>query len=270
MEAHRINRFAVKEPASIMARTSIHSNATHPEPGIRVLKSFTLIELLVVVAIIAVLVAILLPALSRAREAGRRALCGANLRTLTTAMLMYTDEFGGFFPYNSMGDPDTGSGPDASVYGYRASPRLLMGDNDQANPKADILAAFHCPGSPVGGPLTVAPVWEYYGDSFDEYAMVRNEPFRSVQISYQWDCIINNNWVPLDPARYLSGLSTGTPIIWDMYAGLDYFCPWYRECGYLSHAKEGGNVAYTSGAVIWADAAAWVGSPQGAHPPHHW
>ena len=57
-------------------------------------KGFTLIELLVVIAIIAILMGILMPALNRAREQGRRAACQANLKTLTLAWLMYADENG--------------------------------------------------------------------------------------------------------------------------------------------------------------------------------
>jgi prepilin-type N-terminal cleavage/methylation domain-containing protein/prepilin-type processing-associated H-X9-DG protein len=53
---------------------------------------FTLIELLVVIAIIALLMAILIPALSRAREAGKRAACLSNLRQLNIAWLSYTEE----------------------------------------------------------------------------------------------------------------------------------------------------------------------------------
>ena len=56
-------------------------------------RGFTLIELLVVIAIIAILLAILMPAMSRVKEQGRRSTCLSNLRQLTLGWVMYADEY---------------------------------------------------------------------------------------------------------------------------------------------------------------------------------
>jgi prepilin-type N-terminal cleavage/methylation domain-containing protein len=61
-------------------------------------RGFTLIELLVVVAVIALLIGLLVPALSRAREAGRAVACLSNQRQLFLACRAYADEFRGVGP----------------------------------------------------------------------------------------------------------------------------------------------------------------------------
>lgn len=60
--------------------------------------AFTLVELLVVIGIISVLIAILLPALNKARAAANTVACASNMRQIVTAMLMYASENKGALP----------------------------------------------------------------------------------------------------------------------------------------------------------------------------
>src|ERR1043165_7882788 len=59
----------------------------------RLRRGFTLIELLVVIAIIAILAAILFPVFAQAREAARKTSCLSNLRQISMAAAMYTQDY---------------------------------------------------------------------------------------------------------------------------------------------------------------------------------
>jgi prepilin-type N-terminal cleavage/methylation domain-containing protein/prepilin-type processing-associated H-X9-DG protein len=68
-------------------------------------RGFTLVELLVAIGIIAVLIAILMPALQKARKTAGAIACANNLRQLTAGLFVYANEYDGWLPY----DDDSGN-----------------------------------------------------------------------------------------------------------------------------------------------------------------
>src|SRR6266700_1159803 len=101
-------RPAVNGPSSLLSAAGNVFLDIRAKPRLRrEAGAFTLVELLVVIGIIALLIAILLPTLSGAREQARRLLCMNNQRQLVTAWSMSSLEFKGFMP---LGYPDGGSG----------------------------------------------------------------------------------------------------------------------------------------------------------------
>jgi prepilin-type N-terminal cleavage/methylation domain-containing protein len=105
------------------------------QPGVQ---AFTLVELLVVIAIIGTLVALLLPAVQRARESSRRSNCASNLKQLALAALQYEDRlhrFPGLFepiPSERMASQ--------SAYPNTTWPVILMPDLERAGAAASDLS----------------------------------------------------------------------------------------------------------------------------------
>jgi prepilin-type N-terminal cleavage/methylation domain-containing protein len=101
--------------------------ANSERPGRR-LCGFTLIELLVVIAIIAILAAMLMPALSSAKEAGRRIACLNNLRQVGLAAQMYVNDHQGAYPPRSI----TNSWPNRFYDDYGKNVKVLLCPTDVA------------------------------------------------------------------------------------------------------------------------------------------
>jgi prepilin-type N-terminal cleavage/methylation domain-containing protein len=77
---------------------SVFARAAEPSAAAYGRRAFTLVELLVVVAIVALLAALLLPALARAKESGRTAVCANSARQLALAAMTYSLDFNNRLP----------------------------------------------------------------------------------------------------------------------------------------------------------------------------
>ncbi|MEM9373234.1 MAG: type II secretion system protein [Planctomycetota bacterium] len=101
-------------------------------------KGFTLIELLVTIAVIAVLIGILLPAIAPAWDAARKVACGANLRSIGQALEMYKNDHKDAFPVAKyMPDPFLSGSEDVSF------PQAMA---NYIDPDSE---AYRCPGDKI-------------------------------------------------------------------------------------------------------------------------
>lgn len=124
-------------------------------------KAFTLVELLVVIGIIAVLIGILLPALSKAREQANQVKCMSNLRSIGQGLAQYLDDYNQFYPasYGYVGQM-VQNGVETPAYasqGYIHWSSFIYGHKDQGIQYPQTYystvgwEAFQCPSINNGG-----------------------------------------------------------------------------------------------------------------------
>jgi prepilin-type processing-associated H-X9-DG protein len=176
--------------------------------------------------VIAVLIAILLPALGKAREQSRRTACLANLRTLGHAMIMYANDYKDRLPNTNQ--------PPNSAYDFDAINYVLVALNRDYVKSP---AVFHCPSDddPVQEDIVTA-----------EYSSPDRLVLNSARSSYDFYSV---SWAPQQGPK-LTRIKDA-PLAWD----LNVKDP--RPEFHKNHGPGGGNVVFTDGHAEWQDVKEW-------------
>jgi len=202
---------------------------------------FTLVELLVVIGIIALLIAILLPALRKAKESANRIKCGANLRQICTAASMYAGDHksGLYMPHSGVGDDFS---PYFRKYLTNINVLICPSTNNfvRGNVPADLTHAARGPNDPNPGHSYEGRQKMWTGTYPDGKVI----PPDATRVGYPDGF---NNWKSTKTVRKPSEVF----LVTDADEGADGRTNNWPDKG-DNHADAGINVGYCDGHVEWA------------------
>lgn len=224
--------------------------------------AFTLIELLVVIAIIAILAAMLLPALSKAKEGAKTIRCVSNEKQIAVGYLLYANDNTDYMPVAGSPDLSQGAGWVApSRWFMEISPYITRGGETNYSQMVAKDKVVACPSAKLVNAIpTNVPGWQGYGGYGHNYMYLGYTPDDRKKISRVTK--------PVETCMNGDGLDPGKDISW---WELGYLCPpsvalQPPPLMYIRHGK-GGNYAWADGHVAFAN---WTTMSSGANRKRNW